>query len=941
MPIDKKKKHPADPTPDKDQQREEQILDPQQQAIRYKAFQHLFGPQDLKGNIDIDDKKILKKLKESRNLEKGYAQYLKELAKNPDKVMVFPWDNPFRRFIFWLTLWGPRLLKWAMVSFVLLFIINYIPGPTQHIVELAVSRSLYDTARLQRLPETLESYAHSANIVDAGGAIIKSYGKRRVTWEIPDHVKRTLLACEDHYLLPHPSNPWYVNTFMIHAGVSWWNIFGAVKDNLRGRRRGASTIVMQNAKKILGNNQRTIGNKLEEIIIAYMMVSKFGKDKNLNFYINTVPVGGNMYGFPAAARNYFKKDLDELTVQQVAAIASFIPNHNRQLAFYQVVEGKDFDNLDDSMRRHAQSAMAKVNSALSFLRERGEISDADYQKWRLSDEESIRKLGLRTYRSPLYGEEEWTSWNVIREICSRNYLVEGREITGAQLLLDEPGDVVIETEVDLVLVEKIKEIITTFLASPSYRDVLERRNRRLWERDLDRYLEFTDTPPFRTFKGFMDYLYRNINVGVIIINQEGDIISYVGGKEFLQGEGDGTDSGDGDSTRVIIDLMNKKATIAPSSTIKPVIAYYAMVNNNATLETRFVDKPLEYKYSESLGRKIWLPRNSYAYDPKGSGRNRYLGRKYTLLDAQIYSVNTIFARLYTDRVLRNAMLIGLDKIGLDYDKEDARYWPFGIGATQVPVQQWLGVYNSFLDGNYREPSLVRRITVNGQEVYNRRQDESKEAVALFDAKTERKETMRALYEICNRGTAAGIGKEFKYHKNLISGKTGTAQHGRSTLFISHFNPYRDRTAHPDKNLTMIVAVTTNTGGYKSVGTSSQGPVKIAGRIYDYIFDRELQQMMDNRIEQAKKKNTHFRNNHLYWSNVNRYMEKMLHRKNGRQYIYECMIGIENYEEALEQILNSSNRIYSGRDQLFDQLVDFYCDQEKIVKMGGSGNKQAP
>ena len=72
----------------------------------------------------------------------------------------------------------------------------------------------------------------------------------------------------------------------------------------------------------------------------------------------------------------------------------------------------------------------------------------------------------------------------------------------------------------------------------------------------------------------MNYLYRHINIGVIIINQQGEITSYVGGKEFFQGGNNkpGNDSGT-NGTNIIIDLMNKRAKIAPSSTIKPVIAY--------------------------------------------------------------------------------------------------------------------------------------------------------------------------------------------------------------------------------------------------------------------------------------------------------------------------------------------------------------------------------
>ena len=912
-------------------------LDPEQQAIKYKAFKHIFTSNDIKHGLN--QKSILKKLKKSEQLEGSYMQYLEALKKDPNSKVVFPWDSPLLRFLFLLRHGVPRFGKWFLLIFAGLFLLNYCPGPTQHVVELVVARTLYDTSRsIERLPQSLETYAHSAKIVDAQGAVIKSYGKRRVTQAIPERVKRDLLACEDHFFLPHDRNPWYVNAFMIHAGVSWFNLVGAVKDTLMGHTRGASTIVMQNAKKILGNRERTIGHKLEEIVVSYMMVSRFGKGKNLDFYLNTVPVGANIYGFPAAARNYFKKDLAELNDQQLLTIGAFIPNHNRQRAFYQIVRGKNFDELDPALLGHARAAMNKVNLALAYLHDRGEISDADFHSWQLTDEESIRRLGFRHFGSPLYGEEEWATWNVIREVCSRTYLVGDRTVSGAQLLLDERGDVVIETGVDLTLVEKIKAVIGDFLASPHFKKVLRSRNLNSWQEDLAQYRARNIEPPYHDFDGFMAYLYRHINVGVVIINQNGEIVAYVGGKEFFQGEAEAqaTDGeehgGTGNEPRVIIDLMNREATITPSSTVKPVIAYYAMVADNASLDTTFVDKPLEYKYVEEAGKEIWLPRNWYPYDARGKGENHYLGRRYSLLEAQVLSVNTIFARLYTRRPVQNAMQLGLDKIGLKYNREDAKYWPFGIGASDVPVRPWLGVYNAFLDGYYRQPSFVKRILVNGETVYDRSTDPDKEPIMLFDAKQEREKEMFALHEVCNRGTGASMAPEFKYYGNLVSGKTGTAPSGQSALFISHFNPYRNRVEHRDKNMTMIVAVKTNTGGQKSVGTSTQGPTVIAGRIYDFLFTRELQAMMDRQVEAAKQSNPHFRNNHLYWANVNRYMEHLLGGRYGDTFIHESISGVDGYQEALEQILNSNNKIYAGRDNLFAQLVQYYCDQEKVVKM---------
>ncbi|MBU0910386.1 MAG: hypothetical protein KJ717_12545, partial [Proteobacteria bacterium] len=92
------------------------------------------------------------------------------------------------------------------------------------------------------------------------------------------------------------------------------------------------------------------------------------------------------------------------------------------------------------------------------------------------------------------------------------------------------------------------------------------------------------------------------------------------------------------------------------------------------------------------------------------------------------------------------------------------------------------------------------------------------------------------------------------------------------------------------------------------------------------------EMMDAEIEKAKRNDPNFRNNHVYWANVNRYMNRLLEEKAGKDYIYESIIGVDSYQEALQQILNSSNQIYTGKDGLFEELLRYYINQEKIVKI---------
>ena len=123
-------------------------FDPQEQAIKFKAFRYIFSQNDIEKGLD--EKKIAKKLKKSKSLENRYQYYLKSLeeSENSKASRTYPWRNPFNKVLYWATYWLNGSAKWGTLAFLILFLLNYIPGPTQHTVELMIARSIYDTAPL-------------------------------------------------------------------------------------------------------------------------------------------------------------------------------------------------------------------------------------------------------------------------------------------------------------------------------------------------------------------------------------------------------------------------------------------------------------------------------------------------------------------------------------------------------------------------------------------------------------------------------------------------------------------------------------------------------------------------------------------------------------------------------------------------------------------------
>jgi penicillin-binding protein 1A len=102
----------------------------------------------------------------------------------------------------------------------------------------------------------------------------------------------------------------------------------AYQDAIGYKIRGASTITQQTAKSIMitavGEKEATarkLSRKVRELILARRLEARLSKEEILYIYLNHVYLGHHAYGVKAAAENYFHKELDELTLGEMALIA--------------------------------------------------------------------------------------------------------------------------------------------------------------------------------------------------------------------------------------------------------------------------------------------------------------------------------------------------------------------------------------------------------------------------------------------------------------------------------------------------------------------------------------------------------------------------------------------------------------------------------------------
>ncbi len=128
--------------------------------------------------------------------------------------------------------------------------------------------------------------------------------------DIPDVVVAAILSSED-------------KSFYEHDG---FDPMAIVRGIIGGGESGASTITQQVVKQNFLSSDRTIERKICEIQVATELERRFTKDQILEFYANSVFFGSNAYGVTAAAQEYFKKPLDELTVAEAATLMTPIRN---------------------------------------------------------------------------------------------------------------------------------------------------------------------------------------------------------------------------------------------------------------------------------------------------------------------------------------------------------------------------------------------------------------------------------------------------------------------------------------------------------------------------------------------------------------------------------------------------------------------------------------
>lgn len=174
--------------------------------------------------------------------------------------------------------------------------------------------------------------------------------------QLPDMLVKTLLAVEDR-------------DFYSHGGIAPRSILRALVANLRAGStvQGGSTLTQQLAKNFFLTHERTLGRKANEAIIALLLELHYDKETILTAYANEIFLGQDggraIHGFGRASRFYFRRDLADLSPEQIALLVGMI---------------KGPSTYDP--RRHPKASLQRRAVVLAVMHETGIIDEPLYRQ---------------------------------------------------------------------------------------------------------------------------------------------------------------------------------------------------------------------------------------------------------------------------------------------------------------------------------------------------------------------------------------------------------------------------------------------------------------------------------------------------------------------------------------------------------------------------------
>lgn len=619
--------------------------------------------------------------------------------------------------------------------------------------------------------------------------LIAEYGeKRRIPVrydEIPKPLIDALLSTEDQRFFEHP-------------GVDIYGLGrAAVKLITTGKKsQGGSTITMQVARNFFLSRKKTFLRKFNEILLAIKIDSELPKEKILELYLNKIYLGNRAYGIGAAAKVYYGKKLNQLTLAQMAMIAGLPQAPSTQNPI-----------------RNPKAALIRRNHVLKRMFELEKISQFEYieatnqpitasyhgrkiQLYAPYVAEMIRvslykhfgkaayEKGYKVYTTILSKQQEQANKALENAIFNYDKRHEFREPIAHSALPEDPTNPEQLTQV-LDPFKKVRSLMPGIVTEISYDQVKifgkdnafinisanslknlrkARANGSLKSRPL----------AIREFLSPGDIVYLReennewhlsqlpeIEGAIVSLNpKNGNIIALTGGLNFAKSK----------FNRVT------QAKRQPGSSIKPFI-YAAALAKDFTLATLINDAPIVLK--DPSQENLWRPQNDNKTFYGPTRLRMGLIRSRNLVSIRILNAIGIpFAISYLK-------LFGFN------EQELPKSLSLALGSLQVTPLELTTAFATFANGGFKiEPHIISHITDSDDNVIIKTLPQiacnndcdnipaSQQAPQVIDASVAYLITS-ALKDVINEGTGK---RALVMHRSDIAGKTGTTNDQKDAWF---------------------------------------------------------------------------------------------------------------------------------------------------------------
>ncbi len=603
-------------------------------------------------------------------------------------------------------------------------------------------------------------------IYSADNVLIGEFGEEHRDFvpidKIPALMKKSLLAIEDA-------------RFYEHGAIDYRRLLGAVGANLRGGfgSGGASTITMQVARNFFLSREKRLSRKINEIALAYKIEAALSKDEILELYMNQIYLGQRAYGFSSAARTYFGKRLDQLSIAEMAMLAGLPQNpsrHNpavnpkraRERQHQVLGRMRALDYISESQYQAAMAEPLRVNTRGQEFDSHAEyVAELARQVVYNQFKEDAYTKGIKVYTTILKNEQDAAYASVRRNVIAYDQRHGWR---GPEGRIDLPSDaqeredaindalarrpvsdglipaVVLQVSGKSVRVETIDgDVVELSGAGLKFAAAGLSANAR-------EALKLAPGAVIRVAKDAKgNWSVTQVpQVAAAFVAIDADTGAYhalVGGFDYN------------------FQKFNHvtQAWRQPGSGMKPFI-YSAAIEKGYSPATRILDAPLDMA-GEDAG-KTWSPQNDdFKWDGPISMRRALAESKNVPSVRLLRAVSVPFAHEY------------LGRFGFDLNRQPKNY-TLALGTGAVTPLQMAGAYAVFANGGYAvQPYLIARIEdADGKVIQETRPPARTEESRVLDARNAFV-TDSMLRDVTRYGTGAAATKALG--RGDIAGKTGT------------------------------------------------------------------------------------------------------------------------------------------------------------------------